>query len=210
MVVNRGPGDNWRWCGTCQDNKPRSEFYKKSTSPSGLANNCKACSKEFHKERIRQGFIKIKKNKTKNPRDLKGFDEQPTKIKQIITALYENPKLTAQELGALVNLAPPTVDVYMRQNSFLKSLRTAGSRAMTKLIPNAVKSFQESLEGPNADVKLKAAVKLLESEKVLGPERIDITTNDLSDKTYDELVQILSNLDKQPILQPAIEAEVIS
>jgi hypothetical protein len=198
--------DDLKWCPRCQDSKLKDEFGMDKAQVDGKVKWCKPCIKTHRLEREKDRTYKLKIRKA--PKQLKGFEDQPESIQKIVNVLYENPKLNNREIAVLVGLTPGTIDSYLRSNSFLKSLRYRGSLAISKMIPNAVQSLRESLEAQSEEVKLKASVKILESEKVLGPERVDVTVNDLSNKSYEELVGILGNI-KVPNLPPSIDAEVI-
>ena len=197
-----------KFCWKCEDTIPAEKFYKNAARLDGLSQYCKTHTKEYLESRAKKSTFSFqKKKRITKAADVK-FENQPESIKKIVMYLAENPKLTCEQLAARVEISPQTVRGYMSTNDFLKAIRGVGASQITKMIPAALHAFQSSLDAKSEDVKLKAAVKLLESEKVLGPDRVDITVNDLSQKSNAELEAIIANTVIVPV--QTLEAEVIS
>jgi DNA-binding Lrp family transcriptional regulator len=198
-----------KYCTKCNDTKLAADFYKNICKKDGLSEMCKVCTLTYRKDRDRRLTIKMKrKPKGKNVIQSADFENQPDRIKAIVFALVEDPKITVLELAEKVGLEPDSVRKHMHKNQFLRALRGFGAEKVTRMLPKALYALDKSLEANSEDVRLKAAKEVLQNEKVLGPERIDVTVNDLASKTNAELEAMLAAIKLAP--QNTIEAEIIS
>lgn len=200
--------DNVKYCSKCQDSKPKAEFHLNRSQHDGRARECKSCYKDYLREKAARPYLrKPRKRFEPTAKDL-DLNEQPLLARKIALALAENPKASPEEIAIKCDSTEGSIRQQMSKNGFLRMLKIVSSEKMALMLPNAVQAFAESLNARSEDVKLKAATRLLESEKVLGPDHVDVTINDYSGKTTQELWTMLCAI-KVP--QPTIQdAEVIS
>lgn len=195
-----------KYCHKCNDTKLAAEFYRNSSKKDGLSEHCKPCWRAYLKHRNETKPIRMKRKKMLA--SSKDFENQPEKVKAIVFALVENPNASAEEVGKKVGLGAESIRKHMSQNTYLRALRGFGSEKVTRMLPKALHALEKSLEAKSEDVALKAAKEVLQNEKVLGPDRIDVTVNDLSSKTNAELEAIIASIPSAP--SQTIEAEIIS
>lgn len=195
-------------CFRCLDRLPVTDFHVNNVKKDGRADYCKPCMKSYLKDLRAKGKAKAFSQKKRAAKRNLNFDDQPDSVKRIVYALTENPKISRLELSEKVGLSINTVNSYLCSNDFLSAVRKVGSQHVTGMIPKALNTLSQSLESPSEEVKLKAAVKVLENERVLGPNRIEIGMSDLSHKTIEELETIYNGVKLPP--KPVLEAEVIS
>lgn len=201
-----GTFDPPRLCKYCKTEKKESDFHKDSKSIDGISFKCKECVKDYVKLRVKPAFQMRKYRKYSNEDMI--LSKQPEKIQKIVAYLTENPKISCEELGQKVDLEATTVRNYMLSNPFLRSLREVGLIKVNHLIPKALQALEESLESPAGMVKLNASVKVLEDQKVLGPQKIDVTVSSYENKSYEELLNIVKSYTPPP--PPTLDAQVIS
>ena len=73
------------------------------------------------------------------------------------------------------------------------------------LIPKALLSFEESLVSKDVDVKLRSSIKLLESEGMLGPKKVEIT----SCLSVEQLKEIVYRVKDDVPEQTIIDGELV-
>lgn len=197
-----------KYCHKCNDTKVAAEFYKNAATRDGLSQHCRACTRDYLKHRDQSKFLFQRKQKKIPTLKEINFEAQPDKVKQLVGILIENPKTTAEEMALKMDLSVSTVRHYMYSNPFLVALRHSGISQITKMIPAALEALKGSLNAASEEVRLKASVKVLENEKILGPERIDLTVSTYHNKSTEELEEIY----KQAQLPPpqTISSEFIS
>lgn len=201
-----GSFDPPKKCPKCTADRKESDFYKDKHQPDGLTRICKECRRDSKKLKERPAFD-VKRYKRLNDKDLT-ISKQPEKVQEILFLIEANPKITCEELGKELNLQPTTVRKLMSVNPLLRGLRNLGLLRMNQLVPKAISALEESLVSPAETVKFNAAVKVLEDQNVLGPQKIDIHVNSYENKSYEELLNMVQNLTPPP--PPTLEAEVIS
>lgn len=130
------------------------------------------------------------------------------RVREFIKFMIENPGLNRKQLALAYGVPETTVDRYLSENNILKALRGHASKKMLTMIPLAVQGFEDSITSNNAKIKYLASKDLLQSERILGPERVDVTIEDTSAKSVEELKQIIERAQKVP--PQTIDAELIS
>lgn len=195
-------------CKTCLKKLSLRYFQRNKQSNTGFRKHCNDCFNAKY-------FKNIDPNRKRKFREVlipgqpRSLDNQTEKVQRIAWAYIENPKATHREISKATGIPITWCKELSNTNSYLSTLRIVASRKMTKLIPRALKSVEEALTSSNEDVKFRSAVKVLDNERVLGPERIDVTVNDLrhqSNERLQELVKAGQGVAEQVV----IDAEVIS
>lgn len=195
-----------KYCHRCNDTLPAEKFFRNRARLDGLAQWCKICYTNYLREKDKSGVM----FQRKKIRKLKNFDVNllPEKIKQIAACYIENPKVSCEEIALKVELSPNTVRAYASHNDFLLSLKHIGAKRLTGMIPEALESLNSSLSSKSEEVKLKAAVKVLENENILGPDKVEITISPYANKSFEELVKISEG--QVAPKAPTFEAELVS
>lgn len=190
-------------CTSCDKEKPLVFFSRDRNSSDGRQRKCKECQKNYCVGRVpkggRRASVAVKST----------FEAQPETVRAIIECMMENPRMPFAEMAQRVGVSASRCQKIVYSNSYIGALRQVAGRKLSNLIPKAVRSLDESLESANADVKFKSAVKLLENEQVLGPNRVDVTLNDLRNQPVDKLQEIIKQGAAVPN-QVIIDAEVVS
>jgi len=122
--------------------------------------------------------------------------------------MLENPKLSRQEVAEKYGIGYQVLCSLMRDSQLLQQIRGLASKKMIAMIPLAMEGMEDSLKTKNEKVKFMASQEVLRSENILGPNRVDITISDNSNKTIEELQEKIKKA--QEIPHPTIEAEIIS
>lgn len=138
--------------------------------------------------------------KEKREKDLK-------RVREIVFHMLEHPGLNRTELAASLGVHPNTLRYYLDDSLVLAALKGSAHKRVLAMIPLAVKGFEDSLKTDNEKIKYFASKDLLQTEKILGPERIDVTVQDNSNKTVEELQEMIRQA--QAIPAPTLEAEII-
>ena len=204
-----GPKPDVKYCSACSETLPVDAFGKNRYYPDGLHSRCKACVKADIERRKTKPLLATRRRKVRSLKNRPKLENQNSRIQQIVFALAENPKITCEELAQQTGLTSNSIRPMFYTNEYLKSLRRQGSSEVTRMIPEAVHALRGSLGAKSEDVVLKAAVKILESEKVMGPERLEVTVNDYAGKSNKELEDMIMGSVAVP-KATIIEAEVIS
>lgn len=135
-------------------------------------------------------------------------DSKAEKVRKLAIFMLENRKLSRQEISEQTGIPYQTLCELIRDSDLLQAIRGQASKKMLAMIPLAVQGFEDSLQTKNDKIKFMASQELLRSEKILGPERVDVTVNDNSTRTIEELQEKIKRA--QNIPSPTIDAEVIS
>lgn len=130
------------------------------------------------------------------------------RIKDLAIFMLENPDLTRMEAAEKFGISYQSLCSLMRDSQLLQAIKGHASKKVLGLIPLAVQGMEDSLRTKNDKIKYLASQELLRSEKILGPERIDVTLNDNSQRTIEELQEKIKRA--QEIPKPTIDAEIIS
>lgn len=136
------------------------------------------------------------------------FEKNKAKIRRIVDVYLENPRASYEELSRRLGYSHSYVSRIVRATPYLQVLRGHASARLSNFMPLAVKGIKDSLESDNADVKFKSSVKILENENVLGPEKVDLTVNNVHNMTVPELVKLIKTAKELP--EQVIDAEIIS
>lgn len=129
------------------------------------------------------------------------------KIRKLAIYMLENPTMTREEIGLAMGIPYQSLCALIRDTQLLQAIKGAASKAVLGMIPLAVKGFEDSLKSENDKIKYFASKDLLQTEKILGAERVDITINDNSQRTVEELQDMIKEAQKIP--PPTIDAEII-
>lgn len=192
------PAEFNRRCFTCFVYKDiRTDFYKAGGERLGVQRNCKECSKAISRE--------VASGKKQSRLRLEKINETEKLIARI---LLDDPKTTFQELAKATGLSVGTVRNYAYKSKVLRALRAFANKEITHMISGSLKAYQEILNGNNQDVKFRAATKILESEKVLGPNRLEIGVSDMANESTEHLRQLVKEAKDFPD-QTIMEAEVV-
>jgi len=179
-------------CGKCGKEKPRWDFYVTKKYKNGLSKWCKEC---------------IYKISTQEPEPMDA-DERSKAIEMVVMCIVEDPNAKLADIRRKTGLRRGQIQEVFGSNPYLKTLKRVATRRVTLMIPEAVKALLQSIkQSDSTEVKFKAAVKVLENEDVLGPNKIDVTVNDLRSKSDAELRKIIE--EAQQIPSQTIEAELI-
>lgn len=195
-----------RGCPRCKAARLPSEFFSYSKM-------CKSCYREHYLEIDRD-----KRESAKLGRITKGaksihlggrIDGTPV-IREIIKHMLINPKIAGWKLAKKVGISEKQLDDYMQTNHYLRAMRVVARISLNGFIPLALRSLGDTLESRSDEVKLKAAVRVLESENVMGPTKVDVNVNDLSSLPVEKLNEIIERSRLVPDPNPVmIEAEVV-
>lgn len=129
------------------------------------------------------------------------------KLKEVIAFMLENPDLNRGETATAMGMSIANLSKLLHTPELLRILRDGSHKKVLSMLPLAVKGFQDSLQSRNDKIKYLSSTDLLKSEKVLGPERIDLTIQDNSERTVEELKAMIEEAQKIP--SPTIDAELI-
>lgn len=129
------------------------------------------------------------------------------RVKEVAHYMIDNPGCTQLEMAHAMGLNPVTLNRYFHSSELLSALKDSSSKRILGMLPLAVKGFRDSLTTKNEKIKYFASKDLLQTEKILGPERIDVTIQDNSNRTVEELQALIQ--DAQKIPAPTIDAELI-
>lgn len=130
------------------------------------------------------------------------------RIKNLAIFMIENPKMSRQELADTFAVSYLTMCRLIRESGLLQNIKMQASKKILSMIPLAVQGMEDSLTTKNDKIKFLASQELLRSEKILGPEHVDVTINDNSTRTIEELQEKIRRA--QSIPSPTIDAEIIS
>lgn len=186
-------------CKTCKEEKWREEFHRNRSAKDGVQSSCKACSKQRIRD-MRSGAIpaRVRVEELRNERQ-----------KKIAHMLIDNPRVTMEELARETGVTINTVAAYMAQAKILKALRHVGAQEVTRMIPRALKAYSEILDQTvNVSERNKVATKVLESEKIIGPNRVEIGIRDMASESTERLRQMIKEAKEFPD-QVITEAEVV-
>lgn len=201
-------GQRMKVCRTCQKNLALFRYTKTPRMKDGHLKDCKSCMAAKLKARKAEGkgMAFPERKKRARVQNLK-YEDQPEAVKKIVCALAANPKMTRAELAKAVGLSIVTVDTYLYSNDFLAAVRVVGAQSITNMIPQAINTLGKALESTSEEVKFKAATKILENERVLGPNRLEIDVNDLSKKPFEELEKMYEQMPTVP--RPVLDVQEI-
>lgn len=129
------------------------------------------------------------------------------RVRKLAIHMLENPKMSRQELAASFGVSYQVLCALMRDSQLLQQIGDSARKRMVTMIPLAVQGIEDSLH-EKGKIKFMAAQEVLRSEKVLGPDRVDVTINDNSQRTIEELQEKIRRA--QAIPHPTIDAEIIS
>lgn len=129
-------------------------------------------------------------------------------IKKIAIFMLENPEMDRREIAESFGMTYDLLCERIRDSQILSAIKGEASKAILGMIPLAVKGFRDSLTTKNEKIKYFASKDLLQTENILGPGRVDVTINDNSHKTIEELQEMIRQ--GQRIPPQTIDAEVIS
>lgn len=129
-------------------------------------------------------------------------------IKKLAHFMIDNPGLNQTEIGMALGLSHTSISNYLRDSRLLQAVKGNASKRVLQMIPLAVKGFEDSLKSKNEKIKYFSSKDLLQTERILGPERIDVTIEDNSNRTVEELQELIK--DAQKIPSPTIDAELIT
>ncbi len=130
------------------------------------------------------------------------------RLKKLAIFMLENPKLTRHEISEQFGIPYQVLCEFMRDSLLLQAVKGFASKKILGMIPLAVQGMEDSITSDNSKIKFMASQELLRSEKILGPERVDVTINDTSTRTIEELQEKIRKA--QAIPSPTIDAEIIS
>lgn len=129
------------------------------------------------------------------------------RLKKILLFMIENPEKNKEEVAAAFDISYSTLANYLRDSSLLRHLRGMASKRVLGMIPLAVQGFEDSLRSGNDKIKYFASKDLLQSEHILGAERVDVTITDNSSRTLEELQEAINQAKQVPLV--TIDAELI-
>lgn len=130
------------------------------------------------------------------------------KIRKLAVFMLENTNLSRQEVALGFGIPYQSLCELMRDSQLLQAIKGVASKKVLGMIPIAVQGMEDSIKSKNDKIKFMASQELLRSEKILGPERIDVTVSDNSNRTIEELQEKIRRA--QTIPSPTIDAEIIS
>lgn len=174
-------------CPRCNQSKPKSAFPRNRSMGDRRDVYCRKCRSLFDYER-----------RGKLPKYM-DIQFQHDDVKKIALAFVENPKMTMVEISKLVGINYRNVRAICTGNPYLRAMRSIASQRMGAFIPKALVAMDESLESPDARVKLSAATKILEDQEVMGPQKLNVAVTDLRERPENEL----RNLIKEALVIPA-------
>lgn len=134
--------------------------------------------------------------------------EQNERAKRIAVFLVEHPQATVREIADETNLTTEAVKQFIASNKYLHAMRFIASGKFSSLVPLALEGFRECLMSPNNEIKLKACLKVLENEQIIGPSRMEINVNDLRSQPIDKINRIIE-MGQKLADQTILNAEVI-
>lgn len=140
------------------------------------------------------------------PKALTRQDKQE-RTRKMIQVVLDNPGITREELAEKLGMSMSTLYHTLNHGNVMAALRLGAHKKVINMIPLAVKGYEDSLKSKNDKIKYLSSKDLLQSEKILGPERVDITVTDNSEKTEEELRELISRAQQIPV--STIDAEII-
>jgi predicted transcriptional regulator len=188
-------------CGRCKAVKPVTDFYKSSMLKGGYQAYCKECL---------ASYTKIDKLRVRKPELVKEMAKKLNERERMVAhLLIDNPNLTYGEIGEYIGVSAATVMSYMKRGRLLKAIRSAASNEVIRMIPRAIQAYRDLLDqNENLGEKQKVATKILESEKLLGPNRMEIGVTDMRNESTERLRELIKEAKDFPD-QVIQEAEVV-
>lgn len=122
----------------------------------------------------------------------------------VLVAKFNNPKATQVQLSKVGGIRQASVCNFFKSDRYKSAVVEYGKEMLFHLIPVAVHSFRELLRHKNAEVRLKATMKILEDSGVLNKEtvtrimnqintQINVSSQELRGKNIAELNEMLLN-----------------
>lgn len=136
-----------------------------------------------------------------------GFNLTP-RITEILTFVFTNPMLNQRQIADHFGITESRISQIMSSDRVVAAFPLLAKRSLKSMVPKAMKRYGELLQQDAApDVARKVAEKILDTNHVLEPEKIE-HIHSLSEKSLDELVQIINGAKQLP--SPIIDTEVVS
>jgi hypothetical protein len=191
-------------CSKCKIKKAGREFAKSQMSKTGKQSYCRKCMEERNKA-VLMGLLPSRAG-------LGGREKKELsnlKIKKIAHMLIENPDQDLAVIAAGCGLSIGTVKNYVTRGRVLRALRGMGAKRVSSMIPQAVKAYEDLLRQRDNLTELnKVATKVLENEKVIGPNRVDIGLVEMKEESTENLMRMVKEVRDFPE-QVIMEAEVV-
>lgn len=189
-------------CVRCKVRRDPGEFGKCTGRRNGRQAYCKACMKD-RQVMVRTGKIPLKVGNSET-RDITNL-----RIKKMAHILIDKPDMEVVELAKEVGLAPSTVQGYLSSNKILRAFRGVGAKAISRMVPESIRAYRDILnQRVNLGEANKVATKILENEKIIGPNRMDIGIVEMKEQSNEQLMRIVKEAQEFPA-QVIQEAEVV-
>jgi len=138
------------------------------------------------------------------------YDGLGPQARKVAEYFLFNPQSTYQQIADHFNISPQRVSNIINSSRFFRAIKLGSQLYLKRSVPRAAHTLVKCLESASEEVKLKSSIKILENDNVIGPERLDVTVNDLSKKSYAELEAMVREMTKVKPEAPTIDAEIIS
>lgn len=181
-----------RTCKECMRTKVRKKYDRKLMMADNLADKERYNFKKIAPQSLLKKFEK---------------DFNKEKVQKIVACLMEEPRIEMKELAERVGISKTRLLEYCNSNNFIKAFRRMATQKVSTLIPLAFAGLKGSLISQNEKVKYDASVKVLENERIMGPNQIDITVSDMRSRSTEELQKIIQQAKQIP--GQTIDAELV-
>ena len=188
-------------CRGCRRVKPITEYFKTKVTKDGIRGTCKECNYRGNQKTNERYIQSLESGGIP-------FEKMKDVMKAIAQCYLENPRVKIQEVAERLGLKVSTIRAYSYTNPYIRALRLVASNKVSLMLPKAIKALEDSLDSGVPDVKLKASLKLLENENILGPSKLDVKVDDIRSRPVEELQAIIERAKAIPM--PTMDAEVIS